>query len=76
MKVLFLALIRFYRRTISPLRPLAAALFPPVPSMLWKQWKNTAREKGAGWRCVGFCAATHSTGRSPLSMILFLRTLP
>ena len=63
MKGLLLALIRFYRANISPLRP-------PWP-MLWRPLKNTAPGRGAFLPCAGFSDAIPFTGRRASSMTPF-----
>lgn len=70
MKWLLLKLIRSYQRNISPLRPLAAALSPPALPTPWRQWRNTALSREAGWPCAAFFGATPSTGRDRSNMIL------
>ena len=49
MKHVLMAMVRFYRKFISPLRAPAAVLCPPALSMHWKHWKNTALSRAAGW---------------------------
>ena len=65
MKAVLLWMIRFYRRFLSPLRPPCCRFIPTCSAYALEAVKNTARQRGAGWLCVEFCAATRFTGRNP-----------